>query len=152
MRIKIITELLALIHEGWQSLELFFWEGEDESGADCRSQNSQAHSSGPSFYFTTWEHQVKLKSSKFRMKSKCPDTCLITYGSCCCRRLLRQIPWLDFKVNWTLLGLPHYTRLRTAISVIEPYTLAGHWSREGAMQKQKRIGLGFSLFLLQDIL
>lgn len=51
MRIKIITELLGLIHERWQSLELFCWEGEDESGADCGSQHSQAHSIGLSFYF-----------------------------------------------------------------------------------------------------
>lgn len=56
------------------------------------------------------------------MKSKCPETCLVTYGSCCCRRLRRQIPWLDFKVNWTLLGLSHYTGLKTAIRMIESYT------------------------------
>lgn len=126
---KIITELLGLIHERWQSLELFYWEGEDES-AGCGSQNSQARSIRLSFYFVAQyenKHQVKLKSIKFRMKSKCPDTCLVTYGSFCCRRLPRQIPWLDFKVNWTLLGLPHYTRLKTAISVIESYTPG--WTR-----------------------
>jgi len=57
------------------------------------------------------------------MKSKGPDTCLITYGTCCGRWLLRQIPWLDFKVNWTLFGLPHYRRLKTVISVNESCTL-----------------------------
>lgn len=66
--------------------------------------------------------QVKLKSSKLRMKSKCPDTCLITYGSCRCQRLLRQILCLDFRVNWMFAGLFHYTRLKTAIGVIESYT------------------------------
>lgn len=50
-RIKIIADLLGLIHGRWQSLELFCWEGKDESGADCGSQNSQAHSIGISFYF-----------------------------------------------------------------------------------------------------
>lgn len=91
--------------------------------------------------------QVKLKSSKLRMKSKCPDTCLITCGSCCCQRLLRQILCLKFRVNWMFLGLFHYTRLKTAIGVIESYTPL--WTlmtrRSGAEAKSHRFGAEFVL-------
>lgn len=82
IRIKTTTELLGRRHERWQSLELFCWEEEDESGANCGSQKSQAHSIELTFYYITqYENklQVELKSSKFRMKS--PDTCLINYGN-----------------------------------------------------------------------
>jgi len=44
IRIKTITEPLGLINEGWRSLELFCWDGEDGSGTDYGSQNFQAHS------------------------------------------------------------------------------------------------------------
>lgn len=123
MRIKTITELLGLIHERWQSLEFFCWEVQDEHGADHGSQTLKHIALGflPILSHEN-KHQVKLKSSKLRMKSKCPDTCLITYGSCCYRRLLRQILWLEFEGNWTLFGLPYYKRLKTVTSVIESYT------------------------------
>lgn len=31
------------------------------------------------------------------------------------------MPWLDFKVNWTVLELPHCIRSKMMISVIESY-------------------------------
>lgn len=76
------------------------------------------------------------------------QTHLITYGSCCCRRLLRQIPWLDFKVSWALLGLTHYTRLKPVISLIESYTQGWALLPLGSEAGMHHFGI-FSLFFLE---
>lgn len=73
------------------------------------------------------------------------QTRLITYGSCWCRRLLRQIPWPDFKVNWTLLGLTHYTRLKTVISLIESYTQGWALLTLGSEAEVHQFGIEFVL-------
>lgn len=126
--------MLWLIHKTWQRLEIFWWE-EDENGADCGSQNSQALNTGLFvFYHTRISIRLNLKPANLEWKINA-QTHLTTYGSCCCRRLLGQTAWSDFKVSWTLLGLTHYTGLKamTAWLNLTP----------------KRISLGFSLFFLE---
>lgn len=57
------------------------------------------------------------------------------------------MPWFDFKVNWTVLELPHCIRLKTMISVIESYMLG--WTLGPGRSDAEAHHLEFSLFFFE---